>query len=404
MKAKLIMAIFGIVLAIALVAAAFYPEPFNTNIDMNDYNVSNANWVLADIFNGTSAYLTNIDVSGDVAISGNMTGDLNWTYLWNYPVACPSGAITQLGDSVTCTDSWVDVAGDNMTGNLNMNQNNITNISLIDINNDYDWISLNIDSEATTASSYGLYIDTAGAYPAYFATNAQNAIQIGSESAATGTFYIHRNWDSDTTAQAMIYVWNENTTDDQANLLLINAGTGPHITTGGTNEDLEIDPDGSGEVSVTGNVTINGDLNVTGSTFSDGSYGEMFINSSSAQSIATQNVWINMTGFKEGLTNGINYDSINLTMTSTDIYEVDFSGSFTAVKDKAFEASIGVGGVPVNKCTVSFESINGSETNMGGSCLASLAENDVVTMMVRNTDGTENPTFVHFNLNLVKIS
>jgi len=56
----------------------------------------------------------------DTIITDAKVSSVNWTQLKNYPVACPaSGAITLLNDSVTCSDLWVDVAGDTMTGNLN---------------------------------------------------------------------------------------------------------------------------------------------------------------------------------------------------------------------------------------------------------------------------------------------
>ena len=55
-----------------------------------------------------------------------LDGNLSWDNLYNYPVACPNGsAITLLGDIVTCTDSWVNVVGDTMTGNLIMNESQI---------------------------------------------------------------------------------------------------------------------------------------------------------------------------------------------------------------------------------------------------------------------------------------
>lgn len=57
-------------------------------------------------------------------------GNLSWTYLYNYPVACPSGAaITQLGDSSICTTFAEYEFGSNnfngsgnftTTGNLNV--------------------------------------------------------------------------------------------------------------------------------------------------------------------------------------------------------------------------------------------------------------------------------------------
>lgn len=61
--------------------------------------------------------------------------NMSWVGLHHYPAACPaSSAITQLGDSVTCTDSWIDAAGDNITGTLNMSNNNITYVNRLSFN------------------------------------------------------------------------------------------------------------------------------------------------------------------------------------------------------------------------------------------------------------------------------
>jgi len=60
------------------------------------------------------------------ALSTNpfINASIDWINLRNYPAACPgSSAITQLNDSVTCSDLWVDVAGDAMSGNLDVTGN-----------------------------------------------------------------------------------------------------------------------------------------------------------------------------------------------------------------------------------------------------------------------------------------
>jgi len=56
-----------------------------------------------------------------------LSGNLSWSNLTNYPTACPTNsAVTALGDSATCTDSWVDSTGANMTGNLNATGYNLS--------------------------------------------------------------------------------------------------------------------------------------------------------------------------------------------------------------------------------------------------------------------------------------
>lgn len=101
--------LFGLVIGIAL--AAFYPEPWSGDQNGGQNNLTNVDWISANVINGTS-------------LTGEVIGSMNWTKLQNYPSACPgSGAITTLDDTVTCQDLWVDVAGDTMTGNLSVSGN-----------------------------------------------------------------------------------------------------------------------------------------------------------------------------------------------------------------------------------------------------------------------------------------
>ena len=111
------------VLLIALVGAAIYQEPWIQNQLGDLHNLTNMGWISADVLNGTT-------ITG--TFTGEATGSMNWTKLKNYPAACPgSSAITLLNDSVTCSDLWVDAAGDTMTGNLNMTSQNISAIDCI---------------------------------------------------------------------------------------------------------------------------------------------------------------------------------------------------------------------------------------------------------------------------------
>lgn len=46
--------------------------------------------------------------------------NIYWQNLSNYPDKCPSSsAVTGINDSITCTDSWLDAAGDTATGDMN---------------------------------------------------------------------------------------------------------------------------------------------------------------------------------------------------------------------------------------------------------------------------------------------
>lgn len=151
MERKFILGILGIIFAISLVSAAFYPEPFNTNVDFNNYNATGADIMSAKKIIGA-------------IIVGNYTGAMNWTVLQNYPVACPgSSAVTTLDDSVTCSDLWVNSAGDNMTGSLNTTSYinarslNVTSPSYFfsDVNITGTLIALNVYNHTIAALTIG---------------------------------------------------------------------------------------------------------------------------------------------------------------------------------------------------------------------------------------------------------
>lgn len=73
----------------------------NVSINLALFNLTNATNVSAIYLNGNSSWIHQ-----------------------SYPTACPgSGAITQLGDAVTCSDLWVDTAGDSMTGGITFDNN-----------------------------------------------------------------------------------------------------------------------------------------------------------------------------------------------------------------------------------------------------------------------------------------
>ena len=87
---------------LSFVYAGLILESWSADVDAGNNNLNNVNNITANNFIGN--------------ITGEITGAMDWTHLQNYPSACPgSSAITTLGDSVTCSDLWVDVTGDDVT-------------------------------------------------------------------------------------------------------------------------------------------------------------------------------------------------------------------------------------------------------------------------------------------------
>ncbi len=97
------------------------------NSDNYTFNPTEGQWALSvTAYNGMNVtldyarfYLSVNLSTNDLYVAGEVIANINWTMLQNYPVACPSGAITQLGDSVTCSEPWLNITGVvNLTGNL----------------------------------------------------------------------------------------------------------------------------------------------------------------------------------------------------------------------------------------------------------------------------------------------
>ena len=227
---KIFIALF-VFLLIGLVSAAVYQQPWISNQDGDQHNLTN-------MYNISTSNLAVNDFS-----ASNFSGALNWTYLWNYPSACPAGsAVTTIGDSTTCSDLWIDSAGDNVTGNLDFNGNNISNLTLV---------------------------------------NSTNLIALNLESNLDGTgFDITSRWVNATTLNATGNIISG------GNLTL-----GQKITFAFTQT---IDNIVDGWITITGNLDVTG--NITGNYY----YGEMWIHNETGivtTSIASQSVWYNLTGF-----------------------------------------------------------------------------------------------------------
>ena len=106
-----------------------------------------------------------------------------------------------------------------------------------------------------TASDYALRVDSdsAGiANYAIFATSKWGMLIDQDISDGIG-LTVTRNSD-DAESAPLVFFENDHTSDTFATLALQNDGSGPHITTFETNEDLEIDPAGTGNITVTGYV------------------------------------------------------------------------------------------------------------------------------------------------------
>lgn len=85
-----------------------------------------------------------------------------------------------------------------------------------------DGVALQIDSEATSGTSYGLSVDTGtgGASPAILQTSANDFYFKGHQAHTTGANWFYRNLAAGTTAAPLVFIEQDEATDDQTALLI----------------------------------------------------------------------------------------------------------------------------------------------------------------------------------------
>ena len=160
MNKKLIIIIVTILLIVIGLCSAVTFSP-QGNIDLkNLYNITNwANLIITGNIEGNGTE----NISGFNNISGTyLDGNSTWEHQ-SYPAACSANyAVTALGDSVTCTDSWVNIEGDDMTGNLGIN--GMVDIEDIATIHSYNLLSISLDANAMKDTSViDIFADVSGA-------------------------------------------------------------------------------------------------------------------------------------------------------------------------------------------------------------------------------------------------
>ena len=287
-KKFIIIVLLGLILAISVVSAVFYPEPWGNDVDAGNYNLNNVNNITANNFIG--------------AVVGSVDS-LNWTKLQNYPVACPgSGAITQLDDSVTCSDLWFNLAGnETISGNMTFSGAEILNASSIE---SLDWTNVTITTgqisdytEANLNVNSSDYWDDMGSI---------NATQLEDDG---GVLHILDSW--------------------------ITAGwcalTGCTI---------------SGDVNITGNLNVTG--NITGLDVFTRTHCNSY--SSNMQTITNVSTYKIITFETNVGCDKITQDTQNFTLPDAGVYSVfvDLQADKTGGATSTVEAILLLDGVPVN--------------------------------------------------------
>jgi len=172
----------------------------------------------------------------------------------------------------------------------------------------------------------------------------------------------------------------------------------------------------TGWLRITGNLQVDGDLNMTGNFTGNQIYGEMWMQNETGEittAIGTQDIYYNITGFNatdwatgQSL-NGFAYDNAaeHLTALVAGKYKIDYSISAgNAGNNEEYHFVVAINNVLQNQ-TVSHRKIAtaGDVGNSGGTGFLDLLVGDNVHMMVADHGGTADLEVHSMNLNLMRI-
>lgn len=188
----------------------------------------------------------------------------------------------------------------------------------------------------------------------------------------------------------------------------------------GTGKDASIKYDGTNmiinpkEVG-SGQVKINGDLNVTGTSYLIIPYGEIWFNNATTGVMtptSVQNTWYNLTGFNQSSDSGQDLNGFtfvnateSLTTTTSGKYKACFSISFSnAGNNQEYEVAIAKNNVIQNNLKIHRKIGAQGDVGNAGTCgFIDLNTNDLIHLQIRNVDATASIYSHNVNLNFVKI-
>lgn len=413
--------IFIVMMLVASVSAAIYQEPWIQNQLGDQHNLTDMNYISAEVINGTY-------------VNGTYIGEVNWTKLTNYPSACPgSSAITGLNDSVTCSDLWVDVAGDTMTGNLNTGTNNITNATeisstLIDTTNlEVDNLEGNMDGTGfniTASWFFGSinWSDIANKFitavdDSYIYMSGTTATLNETKLNATGDArYV--NIDGDVMTGNLNMSGNNITEINYLNSGGTDLFLGGNTTVGTGTTWLEIYLlnsvgylDSNYPINITNDLKVTGDLDVTGNITGNQIYSEMFYHNHTAtqMNFAVDGIYYSLFFTNASHLNGFSYvggfnTSSNLTAEIAGLYSVNWMASGDGQNNHVYYTSIYINDTNQDNCeTYKKMTAGGDIITMTGTCFIDISVGDNIGLRTADVGGTGTGNYYSSNLNLVRI-
>lgn len=400
MKSKAILGIIGIILAISLAAAVYYPAPFGQNLDLGDFNLTNGQLISARDFNGTNAQFDTINISGSLA------GPVNWTYLQNYPSPCPgTSAITTINDSSVCSDLWFNIAGEEtITGNMTFDGGGIHGLLFL---NSTNWSNVTISE--TQIIDLQMYVSNQSNVN-FYDINGTNISASGDLNVSAGISYLNTvNVTGNLTILDRVVFGLAETID--------NLVDGWIRITGNTNITGSLEVGGNatidGNVTIKGNLTIESSLAVGGNFTGNQIFGSLNGNGIGETIIPSSGTHYNISNTSIGVGNGVTWltqgsaDQINnsLTIVYPGIYHVVSQFSFSGSANEEYDLSLGVNSERQLGCHTRRKLGGGGDVGSSSyTCFIALSIGDSVTALIENVDAGNSATIQDLQLTILRIA
>lgn len=132
-----------------------------------------------------------------------------------------------------------------------------------------------------------------------------------------------------------------------------------------------------------------------------GSYIEVWGKDIGEVSIASTNVYYNVTNLTTGENSSMTHEAGIINVLSTGLYQITSQYSFSGTPNNEYHIKLHRNGVGLDKCNAERVIGNGGDVGSASiTCFQSLTAGDFITIAIENIDSTGNPTIHSINLNM----
>jgi len=333
--------------------------------------------------------------------ANNLMGNLSWTNLTDYPVACPDGSyVTQIDDNITCTvdtqtnTSYVPYTGANQ--NVNLGNNNLT----IDTNTLFVDSTNNRVGIGTTSPSYALTVIGAGRFT--------NGLYVSGGVLQSNTI---KSYNSNTDLTLGTYTAGYDvllnpssgnvgigTTSPQQKLHV----NGNILANGTINSTVDVCIQGNnclsgnGGLNLSSNLKVNGNLNITGNVSGSSFYTGMWFYNQTGIPFNLNTTYQIISNTNQGDSNGFLFHS----NTSLELIDSLGAGEYTiswrtfglGSQNHIYEGFVFINGVQQNNTVGMGIGQASSAVRTEGNGHIKLNKYDNITIRLADTSGTSTVT------------